>query len=99
MPYTVVMTKDSVSKNTTTGIYTINVRCVINDGTADVFNEVVSAKYNPKAPNLSAMKTAILAALQRRWDKQTDEKVVFDSAAFDAAVADMQTTATAYVNA
>ena len=97
MAYTVTMTKDSVSQHHN-GIFTIHVRCVINDGTSDVFDEVVRARYNPASPDLAAMKASMLADLQKRWDKYIAEKGVFDAAAFDAAVADMQTTATTYVN-
>lgn len=96
--YTVTMTKNGVAKNNN-GIYTISVRCTINDGVSDVFDEVVTAKYNPNATNLDDMKAGMLAALQKRWDKYVAEKAVFDAALFDSAVTDMQTIATSYVNA
>jgi len=97
MAYQVTMTKGNVTK-TGDVIYSITVNCVVNDGVADVFERSITVKYNTNTTNLDAMKAAIMSELKEEWDKYVAEQDVKNAAAFDAALSDMQTQATAYVN-
>lgn len=97
MAYQVTITKNGVSRVNNV-VYSISMRVVINDGTDDVFDKTYSIQYNTNSADLETLKSQLLEAMQEDWDKYIAEKGINDSAAYDSAISDMQTTATAYVN-
>jgi hypothetical protein len=98
MAYTVTMTKEGVSK-AGNGILSISMGMTVNDGTSDVFQTSMTAKYNPNSGDLNAFKAAIQTELKERWDKWAAEKAILDSAALDTVLGQIQTAANTYVNA
>lgn len=97
MAYTAVVTKQAVSK-IGNNLYQASIKLVVNDGTSDVFEATASAKYNPNSPDLNAIKAALLADVQAKWDKFADEQGIYTAAAFDTMVSEIQTTANTYIN-
>lgn len=97
MAYTATFTKESVSKKSSM-ISTISIHVSISDGVGVVFEKTYSKDYNSNTTSLDNFKSAVLADIQTDWQKYLAEKAIFDSAAFDTAVSQMQTIANAYLN-
>lgn len=97
MAYTAVVTKQSVSKAGAT-LYQVSVKLVVNDGVDDVFEATASTRYNPNAPDMAAIKTALQADLKDKWDKWADEQGIYNATAFDTLVGEIQTATTTYIN-
>lgn len=97
MAYTAVITKQSVRKISVT-TYEASIQMVVNDGQSDVFTETASAKYNSNAPDMSAIKSALQSELIEKWDKWQAEQNVFEAAAFNTMIGQIQTAANNYVN-
>ena len=97
MAYTATVTKQSVTKDQN-NIYTVSIKVTVMNGTTLVFERTASAKYNPNAPDLTALQASLTSQLQKEWDKFVSEQGVFNAAAFDTIVTNIQTAANAYVN-
>lgn len=98
MAYTVTLTKESVVQSGN-GSYTITFLASVSDGVDTVFEEFVSGRYNPNAPDLEDTKDQIRDVFTDRWDKWAEENGILTSAALDAALSALQTQAQTYVNA
>ena len=98
MANTAIVTKQSITQDSS-GMYTVTIQMVVNDGASDIFTGTASAKYNDNSPDLGAVKANLQGQIQDQWDKFTDENTLFNAAAFDTMVSQIQTAANTYVNA
>jgi hypothetical protein len=97
MAYTIILTKDTVSKHKN-GIYTISIKAVVNDGVDDVMDIIISGKYNSNAPDLAATMSELQKQFMSYWDKYVAENNVHNSAVLDATVITLQSQAQTYIN-
>jgi len=98
MAYAVTLTKEKVTKKAN-GICTIAVKCVVNDGTNDIFTETFNTDYNENVlPNLDGLKADAFNKFKEKWNTYLFEQGVFNSENLDSAITDMQTMVTDYVN-
>lgn len=99
MAYTAVVTKQSVSQLTEDD-FQATIHAVITDnGTSEVVLEKdYSERYYSETP-ISDVKTKLQSQLVADWDKLVAEKDIFDKAAFDTMVSEIQTAANTYINA
>ena len=97
MAYTVNIIKESVVMDDK-GLFTLNGRCIVNDGTADVFDEVISIRFNPNETNFDVAKARFIEEFNRRWTKYVSEQAVLNSSNLDAAIADVKTQIETAIN-
>ena len=95
MAYTVVVSKESVVARNKG--YDISLRYTVNDGAADVFEEVYT-KWYKKGDDIDELKSDIHVMFLNNWDDYVDEVWMWGTTALDNAVADLQTDANTYVN-
>lgn len=98
MAYTATVTKGNVTKNLKTGIFNVSIRCVVNDGSEDVFDVTATGRHNPSSPNLAATRQSLINQIKKKWDKFLAEKSIHDAAALDAMVNQIQENANTYMN-
>lgn len=94
----VTMTKGAVSLNVDTGIYSVPVNFIINDGASDILVGTVNTKYNPTEPDLVGIENRLKSDIKSAWDKYVAEIAVRDAAAFDTMITSLESQANAYVN-
>ena len=96
MANTATITKNSITK--TGSNYNVSLNVVINDGATDILDFSISAKYNPKAPNMSAIMASLQTQIKNKWDDYIDNQGVFTSATLDSGVTTLQNQVNAYIN-
>ncbi len=96
MAYAATITKKSVTKSG--GIYKISLRIVINDGTGDVLDFTISAKYNPNTPDMSAILASLQQQIKDKWDDYSDNQGIFNAAVLDSGIASLQSQVNTYIN-
>ena len=94
MAYTAVLTREGVSLQGEQ--YSITIRCIVNDGVDDVFDEALTAKYK-LGDDIEGWKRDVLSYFKNLWDTYVAEQTMFDHPLLIAAVADLQDQANAYL--
>jgi hypothetical protein len=96
MAYTATITKERVSQSGTN--YNVSLKVVINDGATDVLDFTANAKYNPNAPDMSGIMSALQTQIKDKWDEYVSTQGVFNAAVLDGGVSTLQTQVNAYIN-
>ena len=98
MAYTAIVTKQSVEKTTGADDYLVTVHVVVeNEASEVVFEKDYSKRYNSNI-TIGDIRTAFQDRIQADWDKFLSEKTIYDAAAFDTMVTQIQSTANTYIN-
>ena len=79
--------------------YQVIIHVVVTDGVTSeiLLEEDYSERYNSSTP-VSTIQAKLQDQIKVDWDKLKAEKVIFDAAAFNTVVAEIQTAATTYIN-
>jgi len=91
------ITKQNVTESSG-GIFAVSVSFVVNDGTSDIIDTSVSARYDSNAPDLASVQATLQQKIQNIWDKHVSEQNKLNSAALDTIVSNIQTAADAYIS-
>jgi len=97
MAYTATVTKQSVTK-VNDNIFNCTIKIVVNDGVNDIFESTASQQYNTNTTDMDAVKASLQQKLVADWDKYASEQNIFNKAAFDTLVGEIQTAANTYIN-
>ena len=95
MAYTATITKNSVTKQG--NLFNVSVDVVINDGTTDVVDTSVSARYIA-GTSPSFVTAKLQSKIKDLWDTYIAEKAIYDAVALDTAITTLQSNLTAYIN-
>ena len=94
---TATVTKQSVTKLTDVD-YTIIIHAVFrNDANEIVIEKDYSERYYSTL-DVDTVKAKLQAQMVADWDKYVAEQTIFDAAAFDTMVSEIQTAANTYIN-
>ena len=94
---TAAITKQSVTKLTNAD-YTVSIHAVFrNDANEIVIEKDYSERYYSTL-DVDAVKAKLQAQMVADWDKYVAEQTIFDAAAFDTMVSEIQTAANTYIN-
>ena len=96
MANTATITKESVTQ--TGNLYNITLKVVINDGAADVLDFTIGARYNPNAPDMGALMSALQDQIKDKWDNYVDNQAIFDAVVLDTGVGILQGQVNSYIN-
>jgi len=97
MANTAIITKQSVTKMTDTD-YQITIHAVFKDGAdAIIFEKDYSERYY-SALDIDTVKAKLQNQMIADWDLYVAEQVIFNAAAFDTAVSQIQAAANYYIN-
>jgi len=94
---TAIITKQSVTKVTDTD-YQVTIHVIITD---DIENILLEKDYSERyysALEVSEVKAKLQAQMITDWDKYVAEQTIFNAAAFDTVVSEIQTAANVYIN-
>lgn len=98
MAYTATVIKQSVEKAAGSNDYIVMIHVVIEDETPEVvFEKDYSERYN-SSTSIGDIKTEFQNRIQADWDKHVAEKTIYDAAAFDTMVSQIQSAANTYIN-
>ena len=96
MAYTATVTKQSVEKLTDSD-YQITIHIEIDDGSGIVFEGDYSERYY-SALEVDVVKAKLQQQIIVDWDKYIAEQDIFNKAAFDTVVSEIETAANNYIN-
>jgi len=77
--------------------YIVTIHVLIEAGGVKLLEKNYSARYHASLP-VSVVKTNLQNQMILDWNKIKEEATVFDAAAFDTMVAEIQTTANTVIN-
>lgn len=98
MALTATITKQSVEKAIGADDYNVTIHVVIEDETpAIVFEKDYSQRYNSNT-TLDDIKTGFQDMIAADWDLYADEQAIYDAAAFDTMISQIQSSANIYIN-
>ena len=94
---TATVTKQSI-KQLTDDDYTVTIHVVMeNDSAVTVIDKDYSERYF-SAISVDTIQQKLQDQIQADWDEYVAEQALFDAAAFDTMVSDIQTAANTYIN-
>ena len=98
MAYIINISKQDVQRLNSLD-YQVAIHVVVTDGATSeiILEKDYSERYNSSTP-VSTIQAKLQDQIKADWDKLKAEKVIFDAAAFNTVVAEIQTAATAYIN-
>ncbi len=92
-----IITKQSIEKLTEDD-YQVTIHVIIeNDAAQTVIEKDYSERYYSSL-SIDIIKQKLQDKIKTDWDKYTAEQIIFDAAAFDTMVSEIQTTANTYIN-
>lgn len=97
MAYDVTIEKIKVEKISAT-TYDIKIQMLVEDTGEYVFAKTVSKKFDSATESVSDVKAELQSKLVAAWDKYKAEQQIYNHAALDTMVTQIETAASNYVN-
>ena len=94
---TATITKQSVKKMTATD-YIISIHVTVEEGVGNIIFEKDYSERYYSALDVDTVKAKLQAQIVADWDKYVAEQVIFNAAAFDTMVSEIETAANTYIN-